>query len=263
MNIAGLQFDIAWENKRSNFEKVSRLVEAANLTPGTVLALPELFAVGFTMDTERLAEDAGGETELFLSNLARKHHLYVVGGVLGRSPSGRGLNQSVAFSPDGAGLARYTKMQPFVLGGEANHYDAGRSQCCFKIGDVVVSLHICYDLRFPEVFRPSARAGAELYIVIASWPNARLHHWVRLLQARAIENQSFVLGVNRCGSDPMLNYSGRTLISDPHGEIVADAADRETVIQHAIDLPSLRQYRQMFPALRDIRSDIVSPPLAS
>lgn len=262
MNIAGLQFDITWENKHANFEKVSRLVGEANLAPGTLLALPELFAVGFTMDTKPFEEEPGGATEQFLSELAKRHGLYVIGGVLGKSTTGRGLNQSVAFSPEGQELARYIKMQPFTLGGEAKSYETGPSQTCFKIRDVMVSLHICYDLRFPEVFRPSALEGAQLYVVIASWPNARLHHWVRLLQARAIENQAYVLGINRCGKDPTLNYSGRTLISDPHGEIVADASDKETIIRYDFDLAALNQYREMFPALADIRRDIVSQPIS-
>ncbi len=259
MNIAGLQFDITWENKNANFEKVSRMVEEASLEPDTLLALPELFAVGFTMEPEPLAEERGGATETFLSDLARKHGLYVIGGVLGKSSTGRSLNQSVAFSPEGMELARYTKMQPFTLGGESKSYEAGRSPACFKVHDAVMSLHICYDLRFPEVFRPSALAGADLYVVIASWPDARLHHWVRLLQARAIENQAWVLGVNRCGKDPTLSYSGRTLIADPHGEIVADAANEESIIQHRFDIQALRQYREMFPALSDIRRDFVTP----
>ena len=258
MNIAGLQFDITWENKNANFEKVSRLVEQANLEPGTILALPELFAVGFTMEPGPLAEEAGGPTEQFLAALAKKHNLFIIGGVLGKSATGRGLNQSIAFSPEGLEIARYAKMQPFTLGGESKCYEAGKSPTRFMVRDVLVSLHICYDLRFPEVFRPSALAGAELYVVIASWPNARLHHWVRLLQARAIENQAWVLGVNRCGKDPTLSYSGRTLVADHHGEIVADASDKEGIIQYSFDLPALRQYREVFPVRSDIRRDLVS-----
>ena len=257
MHIAGLQFDIAWENPAANFAKVEGLVETANLPEGTLLALPELFAVGFTMETHQLGEEPGGPTERFLAHLARKHRICVMGGVLGKTAEGRGINQSIAFSPTGAELVRYEKLQPFTLGGETAAYKAGHQPRTFDWNGARVAPYICYDLRFPEIFRPAARAGAHLYVVIANWPNMRIHHWVRLLQARAIENQAWVLGINRRGNDPKLPYSGRTLIVDPHGEIVADAGDRDSVIQHDIDLASLAEYRKLFPALSDIRSDYV------
>ena len=111
---------------------------------------------------------------------------------------------------------------------------------------------ICYDLRFPEIFRTAVRQGAEMFVVIANWPNRREMHWVRLLEARAIENLAYVVGVNRTGKDPKLVYSGRTMIIDPHGTILVEAGDLEGVIAADIDPAAVRNWRRDFPALRDM-----------
>ena len=124
----------------------------------------------------------------------------------------------------------------------------------FQAGEWTVSPFICYDLRFPEIFRTAAASHRpELYVVIANWPEKRILHWVRLLQARAIENQAYVVGVNRIGTDPYYHYPGRSLILDPHGEIVADAGADEGVLRACLDLASLRKYREGLPFLKDMR----------
>lgn len=253
MRIAAVQFDIAWENKNANYEKVRQLLEAAALPPGSLVALPELFATGFSMNTDSIAEPAGGSTELFLSDLARERHLFVVGGVAVHGKDGRPRNKALAFGPDGQLLALYAKMRLFSPGEEHLHYVAGRSPATFRAGDCTVASFVCYDLRFPELFRQAAAtAQPELFIVIANWPDKRSHHWVRLVQARAIENQAYVLAVNRIGTDPHSVYCGRSLVADPHGEIVADAGGDETALTAEVDLASLRQYRQGLPFLRDM-----------
>jgi omega-amidase len=121
-----------------------------------------------------------------------------------------------------------------------------------------VAPFICYDLRFPEAFRVATRRGAQVLAVIANWPAAREGHWMTLLRARAIENQTFVIGVNRCGTDPNHTYSGRSQIIDPRGEILADAGSTEGLIHGRLDLQLLTAYRNEFPALRDMRDDLLS-----
>ena len=123
----------------------------------------------------------------------------------------------------------------------------------FHWRDFAVSPFICYDLRFPEHFRVAARRGAQLITVIASWPVARIQHWVTLLQARAIENQAYVAGVNRCGTDPKLSYNGRSLIVSPRGDILADAGNGECVISAGLNLKELLAYRAELPFLADMR----------
>jgi predicted amidohydrolase len=144
-------------------------------------------------------------------------------------------------------------MQPFTLPGEHIHYPAGAARTSFEWDGVRIAPFICYDLRFPELFRPAARNGAELIVVVANWPERRSEHWVRLLQARAIENQAYVLGVNRCGSDPEFQYDGRSSLFDPQGKPMFEADRREQVLVAEVDGAVVRKWRADFPALRDIK----------
>src|SRR5687767_3544928 len=118
MNIACVQFDIVWENKEANYAKVLALIRSANVPRGSFVLLPEMFASGFSMDVAKIAEENGGATEQFLANTAREVGIFLLGGIVTRGANGKGRNECVVFSPDGTLLARYCKMQPFVLGGE-------------------------------------------------------------------------------------------------------------------------------------------------
>ena len=254
MNVVALQFDIVWENKRANFEIVRRLHSKAAPEKNSLVALPEMFATGFSMNADTIAEAYGGETEAFLSATAKQFGIYLIGGAAMRGRDGRARNKALVFAPDGQLLAFYAKMRPFTPGGESEHYVAGEHPITFRCGECSVSPFVCYDLRFPELFRDSAMAHQpELFVVIANWPEKRIAHWIRLLQARAIENQSFVMGVNRVGQDPYYRYPGRSLIVDFNGEIVRDAAELEGSIQARLDLATLRKYRQGLPFLQDLQ----------
>jgi omega-amidase len=255
VNVVALQFDIAWENKPANFEKVRRLLANASPEPGSLVALPEMFATGFSMNTDAIAEPYGGETEQFLAGVAKDFKVWLVGGAAMRRREGRARNKALVFSPAGELIAFYAKMKPFTPGGESEHYLAGERPVAFRWYECAVSPFICYDLRFPEIFRECVGTHRpELFAVIANWPEKRIQHWVRLLQARAIENQAYVVGVNRIGRDPYYVYNGRSLIVDPQGEVVADAGDREGCISAKLDLANLRKYREGLPFLADLRN---------
>ena len=254
MNVACVQFDIAWENKAANYSRVRSLLGAATIPRSSLVLLPEMFATGFSMDVAAIAEEQGGATEQFLADTAREFGVFLLGGVVTRGAGGRGRNECVVFSPEGRLMARYCKMQPFTLGGETACYEAGDAPLLFQCGEISVAPFICYDLRFPELARAVAARHPHLITYIANWPNARLHHWTRLLQARAIENQCYVAGVNRIGNDPRFQHSGRTMIVDPHGEILADAGSTQGVIQATVDAAGLAEYRRVFPALADMRT---------
>jgi predicted amidohydrolase len=174
-------------------------------------------------------------------------------GVAAPVENGQSKNEAVACAPNGTELVRYRKMQPFTPTGEDVHYGAGDHHQIFEWCGVKIAPFICYDLRFPEVFRPAAQDGAELIVVMACWPEARSEHWVRLLQARAIENQAYTLGVNRCGTDPKFRYDGRSVAFDPHGVCMFEANADEQVISINIDAAEVRDWRKRFPALRDMR----------
>lgn len=253
MNIACVQFDIAWEDQAANYAKVTSLLQSADVPRGSLVLLPEMFACGFSMDVAAVAEEEGGATEQFLARTAQAFGIDLLAGVVTRGADGHGRNECVIHSSTGELLGRYCKMQPFTLGGETACYEAGERALVLACGEISIAPFICYDLRFPEVARSVAARRPHLMSFIANWPNTRLHHWPRLLQARAIENQCYVAGVNRIGDDPRFQHSGRTMIVDPHGEILADAGDKECVIQAKIDPAWLADYRRAFPALDDMR----------
>ena len=253
MKIYCVQHDIVWENRAANFARVEALLDRARPEPGSLVLLPEMFASGFSMNVPAIHEGTDGETGRFLSRLSKQFGIFLLGGLVTSKASGKGCNQSVAFRPDGHEHARYTKLQPFTLGGESNAYEAGDAPVLFDWTGLQVASFICYDLRFPEHFRAATKRGAQLFTVIANWPVGRIQHWVTLLQARAIENQAYVAGVNRCGSDPKLNYNGRSIIVGPKGDILADAGNGESVISAEISKEELETYRRDLPFLADMR----------
>jgi len=214
--------------------------------------LPEMFPSGFTMNVAAAAESKGRDSEVFLGRTAKEFGIYLVAGIV-TARDGLGRNEAVVFSPDGIEIARYCKMQPFNLGGEGQHYCAGNEIVTFNWNGLTVAPFICYDLRFPELFRAAVLRGAQLFAVIANWPVMRIGHWVTLLQARAIENQAYAIGTNRCGADPKLSYNGRSIIVNPHGDILADAGDGEKVITADVDAQAVVKWRADFPALADMR----------
>ncbi len=253
MKIYCVQHDIAWENRRANFARVETLLAGTKPDAGSLVLLPEMFASGFSMNVTAIREGRDRETERFLATTAKKFGIFLLGGIVTTKTNGKGSNQSVVFTPDGKELARYSKMQPFTLGGESANFDAGKSTTIFEWQGFKVSPFVCYDLRFPEHFRSATKRGAQLITVIANWPVSRIQHWVTLLQARAIENQAYVAGVNRCGKDPKLTYNGRSLIVSPKGDILADAGNGESVISAEVSLDELIAFRRDLPFLADMR----------
>lgn len=257
MKIIGVQIDPVWENKAPNHAKVRALLDRAEPPAGSLVVLAEMFATGFSMNVSAIHDSDSGETQAFLARAAADYNVFLLGGVVTKDASGRGRNEAVVYSPDGNELARYCKLHPFTLGGEAEHYAAGDSLCLFRWQEFTVAPFICYDLRFPEIFRSAAKQGANLFPVIASWPALRAEHWVSLLKARAIENQAYVIGVNRCGNDPKLYHSGHSVIFDPSGKQLADAGSEESWIEAEADHKLLQDYRRGLPFLADMRGDFV------
>ncbi len=252
MNVHLVQYDIIWEDKAANYAKVAQMLEASPPVAGSLIVLPEMFSTGFSMKLDITAQKADLEDEAFLASLAKRYGCCALGGVVAPVENGMARNESVAFGPDGVLLARYVKIQPFTLGGEAEGHAAGTSVITFPWQGFSVSPLVCYDLRFPEHFRSAVKLGANLMVVIASWPVKRYHHWLTLLQARAIENLAYVVGVNRTGSDPSLHYNGRSVVISPHGHIIADAGEGEGVTMADIRLAEVEAWRKQFPALQDM-----------
>jgi omega-amidase len=255
MQIIGCQTDIVWQDKPANHARVRELLSSGPIEPGALILLPEMFATGFSMHVDVIAEPVDGETQTFLAELAKQLRSYIVGGVVTRAADGRGRNEAVVYDPDGRQVTRYCKLHPFSYAGETKYYQAGEAGVQFTCHDFQVAPFVCYDLRFPEIFRRAVRRGAQLLAVIANWPQPRESHWLALLRARAIENQAYVVGVNRAGSDPHARYGGHSLIVGPRGETLAEGDAGQELVRAEIELAPLLEYRAKFPALADMRAE--------
>lgn len=256
MKVYAVQLNTVWRDKNANFKKVEELLSAAGLQSEGLVVLPEMFATGFDVRAEGIAEGVGNglvETGQFLARLAQKFQSSIVGSGIAYAKSGKRENLVEVYSPQGQLQIRYQKMYPFTYGGEHKRFDAGEELVTCKVGNFVLSPFICYDLRFPEIFRHATINGAQIITVSANWPSARHSHWLALLLARAIENQCFVIGVNRSGGDQNMEYLGESVIIGPKGEILAQAGGEECVLKAELDVDYLTQWRQSFPVLQDIK----------
>ena len=245
--------DQVWEDKPANYAKASAMLDMASPMPGSMVVLPEMFPTGYSNNLAVTAKDEPFLTDTFLGNLAKNYKCWILSGSVRGETKEMGENIAVTFNPEGKRISSFTKLHPVKYYGEDKSYAPGTAVQTFKCNDFSVSPFICYDLRFPEVFRIAAFQGATLIVVIANWPAIRIDHWEILLRARAIENQAFVVGVNRCGKDPNLEYPGRSLILDQQGRFLAEANDSECVISADLDLNALNDWRDHFPALDDAR----------
>lgn len=252
MRIVAVQLDMAWEDKAANHDRLRELLSNTLIEAGSLIIVPEMFETGFSMklDITAQTEQRGGES--LLREVAIQYQSAVMGGVAAPIENGTSRNECVVFGPDGEELCRYQKMQPFSHSGEDKYYPAGTTHCLFDWQGIRIAPFICYDLRFPEIFRAAVLDGAELITLIACWPQKRSEHWVRLLQARAIENLAPVVGVNRCGREPGLDFDGRSSAFDHMGKPLFEATADEQVLSVDIDIDAARSWRAHFPALRDI-----------
>ncbi len=162
-------------------------------------------------------------------------------------------NLSLLFDPDGKNPAEYQKVHPFTYGGEHRYFSGGNRLSTFAWQAFTVAPTICYDLRFPEIYRAGLARGAQLFTVQANWPEARQSHWQALLRARAIENQAYVAGVNCVGRQAHLAFAGGSCLFSPQGELVAEAGAEETVLEADIDAKEVISWRNHFPAVRDLK----------
>lgn len=257
-----VQLDIAWEDKPANFRRVEQLLDSAPVEPGDLILLPEMFDTGFSLNTDHTA-DREGITLRFLAELAQDLGAIVQGGrTVHDCHCAKAHNRMSAFGPGGDLLADYSKIHPFSYGKEHEHFTGGDTVMTYtwasaaakgRPAALTVCPAICYDLRFPELFRRGMLSGAELFALGACWPEARQSHWRALLIARAIENQAFVLAVNRTGSDPALKYAGGSIALGPKGEILGELGSEEAVLTVPVDPSALHEWRAKFPAWKDVR----------
>lgn len=259
-----VQLDIAWQDKAINYERVRQMLDRSDVHAGDFILLPEMFDTGFSFSIEETS-DKDGRTLAFLIELAQDTGALVQGGrtiAPCHKCAARNVMSVVSGEGDGRLVAEYAKMKLFSPGGEDGRFEKGRSIETFAWSGMAVMPAICYDLRFPELFRAGLSKGAEVITLGACWPNVRQAHWRALLIARAIENQCVVLGVNRVGDDPPrttlgvgltpgLHYAGGTVAVGPRGEVLGELGDEAGVLSVPVDVGIVRDWRERFPAWRD------------
>ena len=257
MKVAAVQHDIVWEDRDANFERLGPMIAAAARQGARLVVLTEMFSTGFSMATDVIAEPVNGPSVRFLVDQAREHGVWVCGSLPERAADPgstvppRPSNQLVVAAPDGT-VHRYAKIHPFGYGAEHEHYAAGDTFLTVDVEGVRCSFFVCYDLRFADEFWALA-LDTDCYVVPSNWPASRRTHWSALLCARAIENQAYVVGVNRVGEGGGLSYAGDSVILDPLGEALASAGDSECTIVAEVDAGHVAAVRKRFPFLADRR----------
>lgn len=248
LRVSLVQTELVWQNPAANRAHFAALLQ--NLARQTdLIILPEMFTTGFMMTPETHAETYGGATFTWLQEQAA-HLQTAICGSVATAVDGQYTNRFLFATPNGE-MQFYDKRHLFRMGDEVNHYNAGLERKTFYYQGWRILPQVCYDLRFPVFMRN--RNDYDLAIVVANWPAVRRKPWRTLLQARAIENQSYVLGVNRVGADGLgLAYSGDSLAVDFKGELLIDQPENAAFVQTTtLDLNALKQFREQFPAWMD------------
>ncbi len=260
LTITIIQTDITWENKESNLALLSEKIERIKQKT-EVIILPEMFNTGFSMNTKLLAEKMDGATMQWMKNICLRKKAIVTGSMI-IEEDGEYFNRLVWMLPDG-NYGYYDKRHLFAFAKEDQHFTGGNKRLIASVKGWKINLQICYDLRFPVWTRqsPSLNSSPEqkeqkleydALIFVANWPQKRNTAWKTLLQARAIENQCYVIGVNRVGKDGNeIYYSGDSLIIDPLGEIIYHKEKEEDVFTYTLQKQKLLEARERFPFWKD------------
>jgi predicted amidohydrolase len=250
MKIALVQYSPAWEDKETNKKKILSLLQ--DIQGVELFIFPEMTLTGFTMKSKEMSETIQGDSFRFFSSIAQEKTTNIFAGIIERRDK-RNYNTLINIKPNGSLVKLYRKIHPFSYSGENEHYNAGTKPAYTKIKNWKIGLTICYDLRFPELYRKYGKKRTHLIVNIANWPDTRIEHWRTLLKARAIENQCYVAGVNRVGKDPTLNYVGFSSVFDPMGKELVAVENEEKVILVELDKNYVNEVRTKFPFLDDIK----------
>ena len=252
MKVALVSLNQSWENKADNKQKVGEALAliAEHCTNTDLVVYPEMTLTGFTMESQKVKEDElSSETITFFKEQAQKYKVSIAFGVV-LSKGEKATNNLVVVSEQGV-LATYAKIHPFSYAGEDNYYQAGDELKKLTIGGATIGLTICYDLRFPELYQAYSK-DCSVILNIANWPERRVSHWRALNKARAIENQVFMIAVNRIGTDGKgLQYVFSSHIVSPYGEELKGTSLSEEVVVYDLNLEEVAQYRAEFPVKND------------
>jgi predicted amidohydrolase len=256
MKIAMIQMQIVAGNVQANRRHGLDLAREA-ASKADVLVLPEIWTTGYQLkELDRSAEDEDGATMKELKEIAKTHQVWIVAGSMPVRRAEGITNTMFVLSPEGLIAAQYDKIHMFSLYGEGRYFQSGAKRTSFSLAGTQAGLAICYDIRFPELFRSLTQAGVDLVFVAAEWPSVRSAHWRLLNQARAIENQVFVVAVNCVGEHKGIVFNGHSMLISPEGEILAEGTDKEEIIIAEVDLAAVKKARQALTVWQDRRPEM-------
>ena len=256
LTISLAQMEFTFGDPEANFARAAEWIAEAAARGSDLVLLPELWASGYDLaNWTRYATPLGEGLFARLADLARQHRI-AIGSSLLEAKNGGAYNTFVLHRPEGETWGVYRKIHRFRLLEEEKWLEAGDQLVLAETPWGPVGLSICYDLRFPEMFRPYAVAESRLLLIVAEWPERRVAHWSKLLQARAIENQMFVAGVNKVGESQGAKLGGRSAIVDPWGVPLTEGNDTEMLLTAEVDLRESEKARRYIPVLRDRRPEV-------
>jgi omega-amidase len=252
LSITIIQTALHWEDKAANLQMLEQKIGSIK-EKTEIVVLPEMFSTGFSMKPELLAESMEGDTVRWMKRIAAEKRIILTGSVIIKENNSY-HNRLIWMLPNGE-YGFYDKRHLFGYAGEDDHYTAGTKRLIASVKGWKINLLVCYDLRFPVWARQQSQPEGpeyDLLIYVANWPERRAHAWKTLLQARAIENQSYVVGVNRVGNDGNdIPHSGDSMIIDALGEVLYTKHNEEDIFTIALDKASLEETRQKLPFLKD------------
>jgi omega-amidase len=258
LTLSLIQADLAWEDKKANIEAFTKKLESLSGKTQVVI-LPEMFNTGFSMNATPLAEEMGGETVSWMKNMAAKHKLIITGSLIIKENNNY-YNRLVWMLPNGQ-HAHYDKRHLFAYAGEDASFNGGDKRFIASVNGWKINLIVCYDLRFPVWARQQYNEDGfeyDMLICVANWPERRVRAWKTLLQARAIENQCYAIGVNRVGKDGNEHvYSGSSMIVDPLGAVLWQKENEEDVFTTTLEKANLNEVREKLPFWRDADAFVI------
>jgi predicted amidohydrolase len=251
LSITIIQSNLTWEDKAANLQmfeqKINSIAEKTE-----IIILPEMFSTGFSMKPEMFAETMEGETVNWMKRMSVAKKAIITGSLMIKEGTDY-YNRLIWMLPNGQS-GYYNKRHLFAFGQEDKHYTAGHKRVIASVKGWKINLQVCYDLRFPVWARQQSNEEPEydVMIYVANWPQRRSHAWKTLLQARAIENQAYVVGVNRVGEDGNgIHHSGDSMVTDPLGEILYHKEEVEDIFTIILEKDKLNEVRTKFPFWKD------------
>ncbi|MDI6786709.1 MAG: carbon-nitrogen family hydrolase [bacterium] len=257
LNIALVQMDVKIGKKEENIKKAEKLLKKCEDFKLDIICFPELFTTGYDLENiSNLAESSSALSLKFITEKARKLSCYILAGSIAEKNQDRIYNTSFLIDNQGQIIGKYSKINLFPPFKEDLYFEKGKEVSLSKIKikdkEIWVGILICYDLRFPTLFQKLTQEGAQIIFVPSQFPNPRIEHWKVLLKARAIENQVYIIGINRIGNDSEVSYFGHSMVIDPWGEVVGNALEEEGVLFAKIDLDRIAEAREKIPVWKNV-----------